>query len=768
MYALSSFRSHEWRRRKDGERHYLSGEELDVKGAPEELKAIANDANAFSAQVLAVKASLADAEIARLVDRTEVIRGLMANMRDAMQNCADACQSLLLKLGSHATLTMTGLSIARDLGWMFKKKDILAAVQRLANTKLSLTASYSSATLVMQMHSAVLASGNAATVQINPAKITGAGINVASTLGQYAASLAATPDSISGRSYRLAIDAGDVDLVERMLDQGIGIDTVLDEGHTALLQAVVNKDLTMMQLLLNRGASPHAIWMYTTVVTNYDVQVEEEDQQKDTVLHLAIRAWQSADECHAMVLTLVQSGADVNATNANGDAPLNLLLREAAGQQGCDKVVRVLIEHGASLDWRNNAGDTLLSSTLCGQYPWGELDKRIDLVGLLLDSGASPRALTYNGATLLHEMIEDRRLVPGGPLATRDRRTSFDRLMDMLLFHGFDAVSLDLQGRPILAAIIMGGVLDWFDIFNSPLTRFGDGRTLLHNTIVEELRETLMALAYSINCPGYVDVRDHKGQTACGLAGRMYREGWHDNFGAMLTAGGRRTIGTALSMLDIDQAKDEELAQALGLTVIENNVSTGAWSMGALGLSNELSWRKFTDPYSEPGLLQMPEAWRQASGYLSKYQRDHFNALPRFASTAPNPLKIRRTQDDILHLVAKASAEKKRLTATYKGHGDVNPDGLHRRVQITNHIFARKPDMATWSPSGEPTCLNRFSLREGLERHWAASEWCQLYFERYVNVDWKAIAAQPEYQKIRELVMRDQKLVDAMSRVPVR
>ncbi|KAK6440461.1 hypothetical protein LTR95_003307 [Oleoguttula sp. CCFEE 5521] len=361
----------------------------DIKGAPEELRAVASDTKTFSAQVLAVKKSLAMPAMARLVDDTEVIRESMLVMHDAMQNYVEACDVLMKKLDAHSTSAGSGVKLYGNM-----------------------------------MHAVLQASGNASVVQIDRATIASASSNVASSLLSYAASVAAGPDSISARSYRLAVEAADFDLMEKLLDQGVSVDTVFHEGHTALIQAVMREDLAMAQLLLDHGADPHAVshegrTALLQAVANKDLvmvqllldrganpstdkssaltterrqmdatelmrrtstdrnsEEQQQDESGDSVLHLAMRAWQSADECYSIVLTLLEYSANVNATNTSGDTPLSLLLREAAGKEGCDRVVRLLINRGASSNCRNSAGDTPLSYTLCGQYPWDEFNQR--------------------------------------------------------------------------------------------------------------------------------------------------------------------------------------------------------------------------------------------------------------------------------------------------------------------------------------------------------------------------------------------------------
>ncbi|KAK6440462.1 hypothetical protein LTR95_003308 [Oleoguttula sp. CCFEE 5521] len=305
---------------------------------------------------------------------------------------------------------------------------------------------------------------------------------------------------------------------------------------------------------------------------------------------------------------------------------------------------------------------------------------------------------------------------------------------------------------------------------NPLVRRSSTRRTLLHEADDISVRETLMEMAYCIDLPGWIDVGDWQGESACHWAGStLFSNYRNDNFGATLAAGGRRTLKTALYMLELEGLSDEKLAQALGLYHDLGSVSGSNRLVDGIRTPDLPFWQYFTDPYLEPGLLNMSGAWIEACGYYSQYQWDYFKSLPHNAGGA-NAQETGNPHENILKSIAEVSAEKRRTHIATMHARNIPASKRHSTVWRDNYtrLLLLQRDLVTWSPSGELTCLNPLSLREGLERHWVASEWYQLYYERHVNVDWKAIAAQPEYQKIRDLVMRDQKLVDAMSQVSVR
>jgi hypothetical protein len=92
----------------------------------------------------------------------------------------------------------------------------------------------------------------------------------------------------------------------------------------------------------------HPMWNYA----NDEIQSWDAG---DTPLHSVA----GMDRATDVVRLLIAKGAEINATNNEGDTPLHL-----AAQWACEKNVQLLIAEGADLNLKNLAGDTPLDSAI--------------------------------------------------------------------------------------------------------------------------------------------------------------------------------------------------------------------------------------------------------------------------------------------------------------------------------------------------------------------------------------------------------------------
>lgn len=130
-----------------------------------------------------------------------------------------------------------------------------------------------------------------------------------------------------------ASNRGDVGALEASLARGADIDERDHRGRTALMNAAARGDIATSRVLLARGADPNL----TTSVETGEV----------TPLRFALE-----DANLELARLLVESGADLNATNASGWTALM-----TAARVGNYFVVEYLVEAGADPAARNVDGE---------------------------------------------------------------------------------------------------------------------------------------------------------------------------------------------------------------------------------------------------------------------------------------------------------------------------------------------------------------------------------------------------------------------------
>ena len=102
----------------------------------------------------------------------------------------------------------------------------------------------------------------------------------------------------------IAADDGNIELVKKLLSQGVPVNAKIDpHGETALHVAANRRNMEVVELLISEGADVNA---KTKVGRN-------------TPLH-EVRSKEIAE-------LLIDNGADVNATNDNGDTPLDSAIK---------------------------------------------------------------------------------------------------------------------------------------------------------------------------------------------------------------------------------------------------------------------------------------------------------------------------------------------------------------------------------------------------------------------------------------------------------
>ncbi len=175
--------------------------------------------------------------------------------------------------------------------------------------------------------------------------------------------------TVAGQDLRLVTAAADQDAaaVRALLAEGVDVNTARADGATAILWAAHRDDLDTVAQLLDAGAD-----------------VNTADDHGVTPLE---RAAENASA--AMIGALLAAGADANAAQTSGLTPLM-----TAARTGSVAVVQALLGHGADV----NAATAETRSTA---LMWAVAEPHPDVVRVLLDAGADPRASTFKGFTPL-------------------------------------------------------------------------------------------------------------------------------------------------------------------------------------------------------------------------------------------------------------------------------------------------------------------------------------------------------------------------------
>ena len=163
-----------------------------------------------------------------------------------------------------------------------------------------------------------------------------------------------------------ACSNGNPAIVKQLLDAGADSNTALLTGETVLM-AASGRSADAVKLLLDHGAAIDAT----------------EPQGGQTALMRAV-----AEKRSDIVRLLIERGANVN-TRSKGDfSPLLF-----AAQQNDLESARVLLTAGAEIDTSSPDASPLLLAASAGFH---------ELEVLLLDKGANPNAVDFNGYTALH------------------------------------------------------------------------------------------------------------------------------------------------------------------------------------------------------------------------------------------------------------------------------------------------------------------------------------------------------------------------------
>ncbi|MBA0605865.1 hypothetical protein Godav_018397 [Gossypium davidsonii] len=140
--------------------------------------------------------------------------------------------------------------------------------------------------------------------------------------------------------------------MDKLLEDGLNIDEVDKDGHTALHKAIIGKREAVISHLLRKGANPHV-----------------KDKDGATPLHYAVHVG-----ALQTVKLLLKYDVDVNVADRDGWTPLHV-----AVQSRNRDIAKILLINGADKTRKNKDGKTALDLSVC----YGKDFKSYDLAKLM-------------------------------------------------------------------------------------------------------------------------------------------------------------------------------------------------------------------------------------------------------------------------------------------------------------------------------------------------------------------------------------------------
>jgi uncharacterized protein len=272
--------------------------------------------------------------------------------------------------------------------------------------------------------------------------------------------LCAAQSRASDKQLFQAVATGDIGAVRILLANGVDIEAKDERGDTPLIVAVNDLNIEMVKLLLEKGAA-------VSVRNNYEetALTEAARSMNPELLRIVLsgnpdvkeknaalfRAAESAPVVLQMadapaipgghderapaateppwvttVRLLLDSGADVEARDEEGDTPL-----VRAASYGQTETFNLLLERGGKINVRDKRGMTPLIAAACA-CAVATMNSTYDIMKILLEKGANVNARTRDGTTALMMAAGS----PDGPASVK-----------LLLSKGADPMTKDNQGR---------------------------------------------------------------------------------------------------------------------------------------------------------------------------------------------------------------------------------------------------------------------------------------------------------------------------------
>ena len=288
----------------------------------------------------------------------------------------------------------------------------------------------------------------------------------------------------------------------------------VQRGHISAAQYFITLDAPLppdFLVILNRDWSYWSTAPMIRFLVENGVDVHAYASDGDSVLHIALRCFNPANDVLDAVKLLVGYGCDPLEANSRGEIPLHI-----AAERGYVSVARYLITQGACVLTKASNGDTMLHFATSGVNPYDEDDDggALEAVKFFVGCGCEPTAPNDDGETPLHIAVDLGRiktinfllslniLLPCDILFTAiesDDNSAYRRyIIETLVTSGCDTRTPNSDGDTPLRVAVMKGNVDVVEYllsvvseYNPPLEDLLLATALAPPSVQSELRHML-------------------------------------------------------------------------------------------------------------------------------------------------------------------------------------------------------------------------------------------------------------------------------------
>lgn len=170
-----------------------------------------------------------------------------------------------------------------------------------------------------------------------------------------------------------------IEQIEQLIKKGLDVDHRDDQGISLVHVVAANGRTKVLSILLEHGAaltspsngySPLMVTARNSWVENIElllqqgIDVSARDERGETALGYAMEEPDQVEEAEAIIMLLLDAGADVHGASNVGFTPLH-----HAAWSGMGKVAGWLLERGADINGRTATGKTALDIAREKEYP---------------------------------------------------------------------------------------------------------------------------------------------------------------------------------------------------------------------------------------------------------------------------------------------------------------------------------------------------------------------------------------------------------------